>query len=163
MRLVLALALCFAGLPPAAAQQVTTVVARGDFDGDGRIDTVEIAPIVAIIESLIPGSDSSRHVARDRAAYANATDQVAIVVRRAAAPKRLYLLMSSSRAEVEACEIRADPPGEYLVGGFDGKQVLAVKTDVVAILCGQSAAGPGTLLKYWSEARGSFPGAWLPG
>jgi hypothetical protein len=147
---------------PVAWADVTTVVLREDFDGDGRADTVETARIADILENLVPGDAASHQIRRQRAELDRIGDQTAIVVRRAADPGRLYLLMSSARAAVAACDIRANPPGEYAAGDANGREVLVVKTNVIAISC-LEAGGPGTLLKYWSpESGGGFPAAWLP-
>jgi len=147
---------------PVAAADVTTVVLREDFDGDGKADTVETARIADILEALVPGDPASHQAKRLKAEFDKIGDQTAIVVRRATDAGRVYLLMSASRAAVAACEIRANPPGEYAAGDVNGREVLVVKTNVIAISC-LEAGGAGTLLKYWSPANGgSFPAAWLP-
>lgn len=139
-----------------------TILARGDFDGDGRPDTVETARIGDVVEELVPGDGRAHHIARERTALSEIGDQIAVVVRRGAEPHRLYLLMSSSRAAVAECEIYVNPPGEYAADNANGRQVLVARHDVVAILC-LKATGSGALLKYWSpENGGGFPAAWLP-
>jgi hypothetical protein len=163
LALVLMGALACLALPaPTALAEVTTVVLREDFDGDGKADTVETARIADILDSLVPGASYSLKVSRERREFDKIGDQTAIVVRLAADASRLYLLMSSSRAAVAACDIRTNPPGEYAADNANGREVLVVKTNVIAISC-LEAGGPGTLLKYWSpENGGGFPAAWLP-
>jgi len=159
---IMALFACLPMVAPTASADVTTVVLRDDFDGDGKPDTVETARIADILDSLVPGTSYSRKVSRERREFDRIGDQTAIVVRLAAHANRLYLLMSSSRAAVAACDIRTNPPGEYAADNANGREVLVVKTNVIAISC-LEAGGPGTLLKYWSaENGGGFPAAWLP-
>lgn len=62
---------CLLASPSAQAQEASatpTIVASGDFDGDGKPDTVEISRIGDIIEELVPGDSASRYIARNRKA-----------------------------------------------------------------------------------------------
>ncbi len=157
MRLGLALA-CFFGTvaiasaqappasltPPSVPQPSNSwIVARGDFDGDGMIDTVEKTP------DLREGSTR-------------------LLVRLAARPDAPYLLVeSSSGGLVERMPVETGHAGPYVVQTAYGRppafefrtESMQMRNDVVLLTVNQP--GSRRLVKYWSPTINNFVGLTL--